>query len=102
VATVRHGSSFNGQHCRIVSLRPKEVGGHGAQPGRCAVVVSKKISKFAVTRNRLKRRFRAALRGSGVPSDTWAVVFPRLTADQAPYTEIQQDVARWYQNWTKS
>lgn len=102
IAVVRHGSSYNGRHCRIVALRPRELGALASQPARYAVVVSKKISKLAVTRNRLKRRFREALKTPGMPLDVWIVVFPRLTAQDASFSEIQQDVDSWRHHWLKT
>lgn len=102
IAVVRHGSSTQGRHWRIVALRPREVGSFAAQPGRCTVVVSKKIAKMSHVRNHIKRRVREALTASGLPTDSWIVVFPRPSANEAPHTELKEDAAAWRHSWTKT
>lgn len=102
IAVVRHGSSLQGRHWRIVALRPREVGSFSAQPGRCTVVVSKKIAKMAHTRNRIKRRVREAMAASGIPTDSWIVVFPRPSANEAPFLELKEDAVAWRHQWTKA
>lgn len=103
VAVVRHGSGVNGRHLRTVALRPRVSGdGPATQPGRFTVIVSKKTAKLAVTRNRLKRRVREALRGLPVPANCWGTIFPRLSALDAPYPEIQADLKAWLKQWERS
>ena len=101
VAVVRHGLSVPAKHWRLIALKPREVGGLTSQPGRCAVVVSKKTAKLAVTRNRLKRRTREAVMSLGLPMDTWVVIFPRLSALTCPHQELIDDYERWRQSWLK-
>ncbi|MEB3331373.1 MAG: ribonuclease P protein component [Synechococcaceae cyanobacterium] len=45
----------------VPALLPPDQIGHPASPWRCAVVVSSKVSKRAVVRNRLRRRLQAEL-----------------------------------------
>lgn len=93
IRIVRRGRAFNGRHLRILFLpTPAQ---REASSGRYTVVVSKKISKRASTRNYLKRRTREALRASGLPSGLWGVIFPRLSAAEAPFAELVQDFTEW-------
>ena len=62
---------------------------------RLTVVVSKKTAKFAVTRNRIKRRVRAALKGlTGLPSID-VIVFPKQEAATLPFTVLEDQLKKW-------
>ena len=99
LATVRRGEYFNTPDLRIVALTPTNT--RGGTKGRWTVVVSKKISKRAVVRNRLKRRAREALAGLPVPDNCWGVVFPKLSVGTIPFVQLQEQIAQWLAQWTK-
>jgi ribonuclease P protein component len=47
-------------------------------PFRCAVVVSKKVAKTAVMRNKLRRSVYRALEGSSLPPSGYAILFVQV------------------------
>ena len=57
----------------------------------CAVVVSKKVSPSAVTRNRIRRRTYAALRT--VPFSGALVLFPKGAVATTPFPELVNDLS---------
>lgn len=61
---------------------------------KAAVVVSKKIAKTAVQRNRLRRRIYAALAETMDGIQTTTVVYPNMTALAAPAAAIRKDLRR--------
>lgn len=61
-------------------------------PGRVAVIAGRKVGN-AVTRNRAKRRIRAALRDVHVPAGLDVVVIARGPATSAPYPELVEQVS---------
>jgi len=54
------------------------------------IIVSKKIARLAVTRNRIKRRVRAALRSLDLP--TKVVIFPRAEVKDMQYDEMRTEL----------
>lgn len=52
------GSLLKGEACSLLYFKRGKV-----EPWRAGIVVSKKISKVAVVRNRLKRQYRMVIRG---------------------------------------
>lgn len=75
----------------------------GTGGARMTVVVSKKISNKAVTRNRIKRRVREAFvpyldRIQGVS----IVAFPKKSAEEADFTLIQAQVRECLENLLSS
>lgn len=98
---VRRGNASNGRYFRILLL---EGPGPSSAPAesRYTVVVSKKISKRAVTRNYFKRRTREALKAAGMPPDAWGVIFPRPSVGAAPFTELVAELTAWQKKVTKN
>ncbi len=75
--------------------------GSGA-PSRYGFTLPRAVGN-AVTRNRIRRRFREAVRAhlDRLPQD-WAIVFnPRRTALDAPFTELSNDVSRLFDRCKK-
>lgn len=70
-----------------LSFRPVETG-----TGGCAVVVSKKVAKLAVSRHLLKRRIYTALRTECSP-DNALIVYTRSGAASLPYAELQEELS---------
>ncbi len=66
--------------------------GPGTGESRYAVVVSKKVSKKAVTRNLLKRRTLAALRECPLPFPAAIVVFLKREAHDLPYEDLKREL----------
>lgn len=62
-----------------------------AAPGGCAVVVSKKVAKFAVTRHLLKRRVLVVLR-PWCASGQALVVYARPGAQALPFKELETEL----------
>ena len=60
---------------------------------RVTVIVDKKVSKKAVTRNLLKRRLRAALRAQGLPKG-WTIVRGYPGSEKTSYSELTQQLQR--------
>jgi len=78
-----------GKTARGTNMTLRYAAGNPGKPYRVAVVVSKKVSKSAVTRNRIRRRVYEAVRTSGreiVPgTDLVFTVFSDQTAElEAP------------------
>lgn len=67
---------------------------HQPQP-RLTVVVSKKTAKFAVSRNRIKRRVRAALRGLQELPAINVVVFPNQKVLALPFDVLVDELTGW-------
>ncbi len=101
-----HGyGSLNGVYRRGQSVRGpmtslKFASREPNRPYRVAVVVSRKVSKSAVVRNRIRRRVYAAVRVAkdGIPPGTDLVftVFDEALAE-LPAAELQADIARLLQ-----
>ncbi len=59
--------------------------------GGCAVVVSKKIERLAVNRNKTKRRIFSILRSTTPPNKN-CVVFVKVKITNVPYKDIQKEL----------
>lgn len=90
IQTLTHkGQRFTSANLRIY-WRP-------AATTRFTVVVSKKTAKLAVTRNKMKRRVRAAIESTSLPKTVEAVIFPKIATQNMPFTEIKQELLSWIQ-----
>lgn len=88
IQTLTHkGQRFTSANLRIY-WRP-------APTARFTVVVSKKTARLAITRNKMKRRVRAALESTPLPKTVEVVVFPKVATQSMPFTEIQQELTGW-------
>jgi ribonuclease P protein component len=87
----RHHGEFLVLRCLevIPSLLPPEQASHPASPWRCGVVVSSKVHKRAVQRNRLRRlvhnHLLSELQGSRHPGGRWLLIsFKPGSCDLSP------------------
>lgn len=82
------GKTLNGSLCRLKSLANRQ------SASRFAVVVSAKVSKRAVVRNRVRRRFWAAISACELlsPSGLDIVFICSPEAASADYQVIKQEV----------
>ena len=79
-----------------MEARPRGTPADKAQPPRFGFTVTKKLGP-AVTRNRIRRRLKAAvseLAGEGAMAGFDYVVVARATAMKRPYTGLLEDVRR--------
>jgi ribonuclease P protein component len=63
---------------------------------RLGLTVPKKAVRQAVVRNRIKRRFRDALRRRMAAMDPrwWLVINPRRASADAPFAELEREIDR--------
>ena len=87
--TLRHGHSVRGPGFAL-----KLQVGNAHQPSRLAVIVSKKVSKRAVVRNRIRRRVFAALGESIVDTKAWdvVVIVYDVSLQEREFTDLQQQL----------
>ncbi len=64
-----------------------------ALPTRSTVVVGKKVAKGAVTRNRIKRRTRAALKSLQMPAGFDLVIFPKEKVLDLPFEVLVDNLS---------
>lgn len=81
--------AFGAPGKRVSSTHFSAITPHGVKG--YAVVVSKKVARLAVRRNRIKRRVRAALSALSLPPAF--VVFPRASADHLSAKELRTELA---------
>ncbi len=73
-------------------------------PTQIGIVVSKKLSKIAPVRNKLKRRLREIVR-SHLPKFShgfWLVIYPTRSALTASYEELDSDFSKILQAFSIS
>lgn len=59
-----------------------------------AVIVSKKVARLSVTRHRLKRRVREALRTLSVPLPPALILYPRASVLDMSYDELKTELMK--------
>ena len=86
----KHGTKVSSILCNMFFLKPTNYQG----PVKVGVVVSKKLSKLAVKRNRLKRLFMECIRKEidNLPKDHWIVFHPNKESLSKTYEKISIDV----------
>ncbi len=86
----KHGTKVQGTLCNMFYLKPTNYQG----PAKIGIVISKKIHKNAVKRNRLKRMFGECIREKldTLPQDHWVVFHPKTESLESKYEEICVDV----------
>ena len=91
-AVYRSGIRRRSVHFQVVALSTSA--GDAQLPSRFGISISKKVSKLAVVRNRIKRRIRSALRTllPRVQSGWWVVIVVRSSATTCNYWEILQEL----------
>lgn len=77
------GKRVSGEFCRLMAL---------PGTGQIGFSTPRAIGSLA-RRNRMKRRFRAAVVSCGLPNELDVVVAISASADKAPYKAIQSDLA---------
>lgn len=82
---VANGGAF---HTHLFTVRWKKSSQDG---GRFSVVVSKKVAKTAVLRNKLRRRFYSALQNFPV-KEVQGVIFVKKEATQASTADIVREI----------
>ncbi len=88
--TRKYGKKLTGKFCYLYFLEPDNYSG----VTKTGIVVTKKIHKNAVTRNRIKRLFSECMREKfdTIPSSLWIVVHPNTKSLQASHEEICLDI----------
>jgi ribonuclease P protein component len=91
-AVYQSGIRRRSAHFQVVALYLN--GGDAQMPSRFGISISKKVSKLAVVRNRIKRRIRSALRTllPRVQPGWWVVIVVRSSAATCNYWEILQEL----------
>jgi RNase P protein component len=96
--TVRHlpKEAFTSRAIRRVRFSHGSISYIPYMPVGVAVVVSKKIDKRAVARNRIRRRVYSVLRdvNKSTPLRESFIVFPTRTALTAPYAELKNAIEK--------
>lgn len=91
----RRGRRYPAQHLllRVLGATPNR-GSGPLPPSRIAVVVSLKVSKRAVVRNRLRRRIQAALTSllSRLAPGYWVVITVKPGAAECDYCDILREL----------
>lgn len=77
------GSRVSSAHFSVVL--PKDAKGY-------AVVVSKKVARLSITRHRIKRRVREALKTLNLPPSL--IVFPTSAAAKMEYEDMRSELSR--------
>lgn len=83
LSVIKGGQRLSSEHLTIVFSQ--EAKGY-------AVVVSKKVARLSVTRHRIKRRIRAALKTMSLPPAL--VVFPKMSARSVRYQDIKAEIEK--------
>ena len=90
LAIGKYGKRFS---CPYFVLITKKRPDNSSDESRCGFTVSKKVSKKAVTRNRIKRRLREACRANIAAHGTAGfdyVVIARQAAETAPFEQLNE------------
>lgn len=88
--TRKYGTKVRGKYCSVFFLKPDNYEG----VAKTGIVVSTKIHKNAVKRNRLKRVFSDCVRKKidTLPDNFWMVVHPNTKSLEASHEEICADI----------
>lgn len=86
----KHGTKVHGTLCNMFFVKPTNYKG----APKIGVVISKKVHKSAVKRNRLKRLFVECIgkKLDKLPQNHWVVFHPRTESLKSKYEEICVDV----------
>ena len=84
--TRKHGDYYRNPFFHMYILKPRNYEG----TTRFGIVVSKKVTKIAVTRNRMRRVFREVIQHNldKFPENLWVVIHPTGKALDSKYEEI--------------
>jgi ribonuclease P protein component len=94
--TRKHGKRYSGKYFYINVLKPRNYEG----PTKFGVVVTTKIHKRAVKRNRVRRLFVESFRHQFDPikdKGVWISVYPKASALNKTYEEINTDLTETLQ-----
>ena len=89
----KYGKHLSGKYFHIYVLKPKNY----QESTKVGIVISNKVSKIAVKRNRLKRLFREAIRDDVArleDKSLWIAVYPKISSLEKSYEEISTDVTQ--------
>lgn len=88
--TRKHGKKLTGRLCYLYYLKPNNYEG----VTRTGIVVTTKVHKSAVKRNRLKRLFFECIREKSdkIPDGLWVVIHPNTKSLKASHEEICSDL----------
>ena len=87
VLRMKSSRKLHARHCVIAITPTPEL------PTALTCVVSKKVARHAVDRNRIKRRIREAFRRvDAVPPYATLVVYPRISVLTIPFDELLDDI----------
>ncbi len=90
--TRKFGYHLAGKYIHIYVLEPRNYRG----PSQFGIVVSNKLSKAAVVRNKVKRRIRNIIKNefAKINPNQWIVLHSKQQILQATYEEIDTDIAK--------
>lgn len=80
------GGLFSSEHISCKIFKGKSI------TSEARVIVSKKVSKSAVVRNRLKRQVRGVFKRAN-PSSVWVVFYVKKGADKLSVKQLSEEVA---------
>jgi len=89
----KYGKHLSGKYFHLYVLKPKNY----QKDTKVGIVISNKVSKSAVKRNRLKRLFREAIRDNMTRLENrslWITVYPKTSSLEKSYEEISTDVTQ--------
>ena len=87
VLRAKSSRKLHARHC-VVALTPTP-----GLPTALTCVVSKKVARHAVDRNKIKRRIREAFRQVDVvPYQYTLIVYPRISVLSVPFAELVEDI----------
>jgi len=88
---VKFGKRQNTSHLRLY-WQQRTTNNDPTLKSRSTVVVGKKVAKGAVTRNRIKRRTRAALKSIQIPHNIDLVIFPTDKVLTLPFKVLCEEL----------
>ncbi len=93
--TRKYGKPIDTAYAKIIYLKPTNYTG----PTRIGIVTSAHFDKKAVVRNHVKRLFREAFRLGleDLPQNLWISVYPKQSAKEQSYENINTEIIRFIQ-----
>ena len=82
---MKYGNLFSSEHLSIKAVRGK------APVSEVRVVVSKKVAKNAVLRNRLKRRIQSIFKEVN-PKSSQVIFYTKAGSSELPFRDLQREV----------
>lgn len=82
---MKSGGLFSSKHISCKAIKKKNI------KSQVRVVISKKVTKLAVERNRLKRQIRSVFEEVS-PCSVWAVFYVKKGAREVSFKELRNEV----------